>query len=820
MKRNLRVVVLLGWIALAAVAGPRSAGAADPAADPAPGTAAGTAADTPTVNFTLDIQPIFAKRCYKCHGPAENEGGLRLHTRDTALAELDSGDFAVVPGDAKASAVLHRITSTSADERMPPEDAPLTEKEVATIRRWIEQGAPWGQHWAFTKPARPPQPEVRDAAWVRSPVDAYILERLEAAGLSPAPPADKVALLRRAYYDLIGLPPTPEEIDAFLADDSAEAFEKVVDQLLRSPHYGEKWARHWLDLVRYAETNGYERDNPKENVWKYRDYVIGALNDDKPYDRFIIEQLAGDEIESATAETITATGFYRLGLWDDEPVDGMQAFYDGLDDVIVTSSQAFLGLTIGCARCHDHKLDPIPQTDYYRLLAFFHNLKHGNTQRRVASEVESRRHAELTKMHGEALAALREKIIAIENRIIDSFTDAEKEDARDERVRQLMIAQRRAGVLSAEELGDYLSRKEEEKRLTHTVLPPLDNALAAQENGDRAPETFVLMRGNAHAKGEQVEPGFPEAVAAAGAELPQVGRNGSSLRRLALAEWIASPENPLTARVMVNRIWQFHFGRGLVRSSSDFGYQGTPPTHPELVDWLAVEFVERGWSIKSLHKVIMLSSAYQMSSQRSAAALEKDPTNNLFWRFDMRRLTAEEIRDTILAAGGTLNRKMYGPYVFPPLPQEVLATASRPGAGWNTSPPQEAARRSIYVHVKRSLRHPMLVGFDAPDTDTSCAVRDSTTVPTQALSMLNGQFMQEQAGTLAKRLEQERPGDVAAQVAHAIRLTTGRVPGDSEVEGDVKFIEVLKSDEKLSPQEALRMYCLLILNTNEFIYLE
>ncbi|MEK6236561.1 MAG: DUF1549 and DUF1553 domain-containing protein, partial [Planctomycetales bacterium] len=580
------------------------------------------------------------------------------------------------------------------------------------------------------------------------------------------------------------------------------------------------WARHWLDLVRYAETNGYERDNPKDNVWKYRDYVIQAFNQDKPYDRFVIEQLAGDEVEPATAESITATGMYRLGLWDDEPVDRPQAYYDGLDDVIVTTSQAFLGLTVGCARCHDHKLDPIPQTDYYQMLAFFHNLKHGNTQIPVGSEEEKRRHGELVKKHGEKLKVLRDKIALVEKRIVATFSNPEKEDAKDANTRRRMIAQKRGQVLPKEELRAYLALKKDERLISRTTLPPIDKALAAQEKGDRAPETFVLGRGSAHAKGEKVEPGFPQVISQGNPVLPEKGRNGSSLRRLVLAEWIASPKNPMTAWVMANRIWQFHFGRGIVRTSSDFGYQGAAPTHPELLDWLASEFVNRGWSMKSLHRLIMNSNAYQMSTKADAGALAKDPSNDLFWRFDMRRLTAEEIRDTILSVGGTFNPKLFGPNIFPPLPREVLATASRPGAGWGKSSPEESARRSIYIRIKRSLRHPMMVGFDAPDTDSSCAVRVSTTVPTQALSMLNSQFMNEQATVFAKRLEEDQPEDLLAQVTHAIRLTTGRAPQDAEVSADIRFIDSLRIEEELSPRDALRIYCLVLLNANELIYLE
>jgi hypothetical protein len=454
------------------------------------------------------------------------------------------------------------------------------------------------------------------------------------------------------------------------------------------------------------------------------------------------------------------------------------------------------------------------------MMAVFRNLEHGNTQRDIASEADRKKHEELTKKFGDELKQLREKIAVFDNRIYETFSNPEKEDAKDARVRQRMIARRRGDVLSKDELREYMALREEERRTSRTKSSPIDKALAAAERGDRAPDSFVLMRGNAHAKGDKVEPGFPGIISASKSEIPKIGRNGSSQRRLALAKWIASPENPVTARVMVNRLWQYHFGRGIVRSSSDFGYQGTPPTHPELLDWLAIEFIARGWSMKSMHKLMMMSNTYQMASTANEAALAKDPLNDLFWRFDMRRLTAEEVRDSILMATGELNPKMNGPSVYPPLPAEVLATASNPGAGWGNSSPEEAARRSIYVHVKRSLRHPLLSSFDAPDTDTGCAVRVSTTVPTQALGMLNSKFMKEQAEALAKRLEEERPGDVKAQIALAIRLTTGRTPDAKEIDEDAAFIEKQAAEEKLSKEAALRQYCLMILNTNEFVYLD
>ena len=938
------------------------------------------AAEQSDVDFAREIQPIFAKHCYKCHGPNEAEAGLRLSSREASLAELDSGDRAIVPGDAKASMMLARLRAADESERMPPAEKPLAATEIVLIERWIDQGARWAEHWSHRKPGRPPVPDVDNQSWVRNPIDAFLLSRLESAGLTPAQPADKVALLRRAYYDLIGLPPTPAEVDAFLADDSPRAFEKVVDRLLESPQYGEKWARHWLDLVRYAETNGYERDGRKELIWKYRDYVIRAFNEDKPFDRFILEQLAGDELPAADADSITATGFYRLGLWDDEPADPELARYDYLDDILRTTGETFLATTIGCARCHDHKIDPILQKDYYSMLSFLSDITpHGKDaanhvpipspeeradyerqmvakQRREAmlqgqiGAIEKefldqlkQKHPDLKKRLAKPRAANEQVVLAdsietgqewqfILRRPADNWFEIAFDDSRWKKGRggfgtrgtpgsvvrtvwkspEIWLRKDfRLGEIPArlmlnihhdEDADIYLNGKRITALQSHTVryeqvditaeaadvlqtgrntlaihcrqtkggqyidagliadqsetsvaalskkygeeilgAPQLANwqqlqrellasqsqrfelksefAMAVAERG-RA-KTWLLARGNPTMKGDEVGPAFLQVLNPPAAVVPEEYESSqTSGKRRVMAEWIASADNPLTARVIVNRLWQHHFGRGLVRSTSDFGFQGTPPTHPQLLDWLAAEMVARGWRLKTMHKVMMMSSAYQMSSAGNSAALAQDPENDLFWRFNMRRLTAEELRDSILAVGGTLNPKMFGPSTFPPLPREVLETASRPDAAWGNSPPAEAARRSIYVHVKRSLRPPMLAAFDAPDTDTGCAARVSTTVPTQALGMLNSQFMSRQAALMAARLERDYPKDLRSQIAGAIRLTTGRRPAQDEIDADIVFIKQLQTAEKLSPQAALQNYCLLILNTNEFVYLD
>lgn len=695
-----------------------------------------------SVDFTREVQPILAKHCYQCHGPGDAESGLRLSSREAAIEPAVSGLPAIVPGDATSSELMRRIAAESEFERMPPEDPALTAEQIEVLRRWIDQGASWQDHWAFEPLAAPTVPAVEDADWIRNPIDAFVLASLEQNGLTPALPADRLTLLRRAYFDLTGLPPTPEAVADFLADDSPAAFERVVDRLLESPHYGERWGRHWLDLVRFAETNSFERDSIKPHAWRYRDYVIRSLNEDKPYDQFLREQLSGDEGDDPTADSIIATGFYRLGIWDDEPADRLLARYDHLDDLIATVGQAFLGLTINCARCHDHKIDPITQQDYYELLAFFHNL---------------------TPM------------------------------AKDGPQIEVPIV-----------LNDGSSA----------------HALAVSERGPRSPETFVLLRGNPRLPGAAVEPGFPEVLTSKPPIIPTPGEEArSSGRRTVLADWIASPDNPLTARVMANRIWQHHFGRGIVASPNNFGSNGLPPTHPDLLDWLAIQFIEHDWRMKSMHRLIMRSSTYQMSSQGDPEALQRDPANDLLWRFDLRRLSAEEVRDAVLAVNGRLNPQMYGPGFYEEISAEVLAGQSRPGSGWGKSPPDQQARRAVYIHVKRSLLTPLLEAFDLADPDSSCDARFVTTQPAQALAMLNGKFMNDQAAHLAERLRREAGEDRVAQIRRAWQLTVGREPDEASQRDALALFDTLQQ-HGVPPEKALDYYCLLVYNLNEFLYLD
>ncbi|HEX6963026.1 MAG TPA: PSD1 and planctomycete cytochrome C domain-containing protein [Lacipirellula sp.] len=784
------------------------------------------AAEPVEVNFTRDVKPLLARRCFACHGPDAGEGGLRLHEREAALAELDSGLNAIVPGDSELSELLARVAAEDESLRMPPEGKPLTPEEIATLRAWIEQGAEWQKHWAFVPPEQHAPPEVKQKEWVANPIDAFILAKLEAAGLLPAAKADRRTLARRAYHNVTGLPPSEEELSEFLADQSPDAWPRLVDRLLTSPHYGEHWARHWLDVVRYAETNSFERDGAKPNAWKYRDYVIRSFNEDKPYDQFVREQLAGDELDEVTDDSIIATGYYRLGIWDDEAADPVQAFADEQDDIVATTSQAFLALTIGCARCHDHKIDPIPQKDYYGMVAFIADV----TPYAERGDAETNNQWDLSEPgRAEWRRRLRQRAMEIEReKVAMEEVGIDRMSSEDQRTAETPDRQR----LIDDKLREFLNENEWElyqatlKRLEAAYeeirqLPPADSALALAKCNPHPGPTHIALRGNPHVPGEVVEPHFPELFGIQTPTIPEAPSGARSAgRRRVLAEWIASPENMLTARVIVNRVWQHHFGRGIVRSANNFGELGDVPTHPELLDWLALWLVEHDWKLKPLHRLIMTSSAYQMSSAGNERALAQDPTNDLFWRFDMRRLSAEEIRDAILVASGQFNPKMYGPSFYPEMPAEVLATQSRPGEGWGESSKDEQARRSVYIFVKRSLLTPLLTAYDFPDVDASCEARFVTTQPGQALTMMNSDFINEQATHLAERVKSEAGGSPREQVARALEIVLGRGPYDEEISEGMTLVKRLVEEHGQSPDDALRYWCLTVLNLNEFVYVD
>jgi hypothetical protein len=634
------------------------------------------------------------------------------------------------------------------------------------------------KHWAFQPICKPAPPTVRDAGWVRNPIDAFILARLEAIGWKPAPPAAPPALLRRVHLDLTGLPPTLAEQDAFFKNPTA--LDNVAAELLGRPTYGERWARHWLDVVRFAESNGYERDAAKPQAWRYRDYVIRALNDDKPFNRFVLEQIAGDELPDADAESLVATGFHRLGPWDDEPADPAEDRFDQLDDMVSTTSLAFLGLTMGCARCHHHKFDPLTMHDYYRLVAIFNPLKRPRDGRTeldlpVGTRPELQRQAE------------RDAAIA----------DLKQAATKD--------------VLGKVELGERIAA-------LRMKTPDLPRGYFMHEPSGPPPRTHLLVRGKASRHGPEVQPGFPTVLVKEQPRFPEPGT--TSLRRLTLAQWIASPENPLTARVIVNRVWHYHFGQGLVRTPNDFGTMGQPPTHPELLDWLASWFIENGWSMKKLHRLIIASNTYRMSKQTDADRMRDDPDNARYWRFPYRRLEAEAIRDSVLAVSGELNPKMYGPSMHPPIPREALAGNSDLEKIWKASESREAARRTIYAFVKRALVVPMLEVFDLCDTTRSSEKRLTTTVAPQALNLFNSDFVQEQARHFAKRLVREAGDNPDRQIEHAYRLALARPPSGGERQALRAFLEAeaVRTGGPDARRAALVQFCRVIFNLNEFVY--
>jgi hypothetical protein len=723
---------------------------------------------------------------------------------------------------------------------------------------------PESDHWAFQKPVPHPPPRVKKTDWVHTPVDAFVLARLEKAGLTPAPEADRATLLRRVTFDLTGLPPTPEQLDGFLQDPSENAYEKVVERLLASPHYGERWGQHWLDVIRYAESNGYESDGNRPHAWRYRDYVIDAFNTDKPYDRFLTEQLAGDLLARGknprnAAALWVATGFHRVG-----PIHLTSGNNDRdvlrqevLTEMTLTVS-ACLGLTVGCARCHDHKFDPISQKEYYRLQAFFaatvpQELDISAPEERAEYDAQTRKRkqetAPLQKRLAELEAPYRKRVAEEKKAKLEpAFRDALSVPAAKRTPAQKKLAEQAGPLLKVtwDELVAALSpadrvRRAEWRAQLHDIearkpLPPAE-AWCVHDT-EPVPAMHVLQRGDPKRKGARVQPGFPSILTGDKQETAN-----QPLDRLALARWLTSKDHPLTARVMVNRIWQHHFGRGLVATPNDFGLNGQKPSHPELLDWLACSFMNHGWSVKHIHRQIVLSSTYRQSSRvANAAATKADTDNRLLWKMNRQRLTAEALRDSVLAATGTLNPRLGGPMVRIPLEPEVydlIFTEDEPDGLWHADPdPRQHTRRTIYLFAKRNVRQPLLEAFDQPDTLTSCPVRAVSTFAPQALILLNGPFLQGQSRTFALRLLREGGADPANQVRYAYQLALGRLARPEELRLAVEFLEgqTERLRDRLRAREcvalpdplpdgvepaaaaALADFCLALLNANEFLY--
>ena len=1005
--------------------------------------------------FESRAWPIIERECLRCHGgEGRIRGGFRIDARSGLLVGGDRGP-AFDEKNPEDSLILKMISWDSEEHQMPPK-ARLSDEEISILTEWVLEGATWadgvgndvpaeafeaqvipdgGDWWAWQPLTEPTIPETGNPDWVRNPIDAFVLARLDEAGITPAPEADRRTLIKRVAYDITGLPPTPEEVESFVTDRNPDAYERMIDGYLDSPQHGVKWARHWLDAVRYADTDGYERDRTKPEAWRYRDWVVEAINEDKPWNRFLVEQIAGDELPDRDLQTLTATGFYRLGIWDDEPTDVELAKNDDMDSIIDVVSRGMMGMSVACARCHEHKRDPILQGDYYRLAAIFRDLKPykermgnainaNNITRRVPNhfgaegeatfEREKRRYDE---EFARAMIELRDRSGSVSEDLVssssddglvahyplddttkgvlsdatgrhdgrlldarfgregldggalgfdggddramipnvarDSFTislwmrtesqsNGPDEDPRwfrgsglvdgevsgivndyglsmigsgivaagvgnpetfinsppgfndgewhhiaftrdastgrialfvDGRevdsatggkqsldsIKQLSIGRMLPGgggfngtldeirihdrPLGSREIAAMAFRTrfddavveairesegeeaaEEFNALRDRLLamePPSAETtlvLCARGHGPVPPGTNILIRGDAHSPGRAVKPGVP-AVLGGLDFAPDPPKHGeSSGLRLAFADWLVEDDNRVTWRVASNRLWQHLFGRGIVRSSDDFGSLGSRPTHPELLDWLAGEFVRRAGSRREMTRLILESSTYRMSNRFDEGSYNKDPLNDLAWRRDLRRLSAEELRDSILAMSGQLNLELRGPGVYPPLPRAVLETASRPDQAWGRANDAQAGRRSLYVFLKRSLRHPFLEGFDQPDTDRPCSVRFTTTVPTQSLMMMNSEFMDRQAARFAKRLRAESPGDLRGQIRRGLQLTLCRPPSDQEVAEIIRMIDELQAEDGLDPAEALEASCVLMLNLNEFLH--
>lgn len=706
------------------------------------------------VDFVRDIRPLFQTHCHSCHGPEKDKSGFSLATRHRAMEGGDTGP-ALLPGNSAASPLVQRINSSLDNQRMPPDGERLSPAQIQLIRTWIDRGAQWSEqgdepdprkrkaseHWSF-RALRKPEIPHEPSPWVTSPIDAFVLQKLRNAGLKPAGSATREALLRRVSFDLTGLPPSPDQIESFTRSQDLQAFEQVVDRLLSSPAHGERWARHWLDVVRYADSGGYETDIFYEQAWRYRDYVVRSLNEDKPYDRFLMEQVGGDELWPEQTDAMQdAVAVWTLGEWP----NALDAYPEMLEyarrtDQVSTLGEMALGLTVGCANCHDHKYDPLTQRDYFGLEAIF-----------AASETWNRNTGRKAWGQGERTA---------------------------------------------------------HRQVRHATTPlPIR----------------LLKRGDLHQPTGIIGPALPGFLPGGGPLESGAGEN--TRRRARLARWLVAPENPLTARVVVNRIWQWHFGQALAATPNDLGTQGSPPSHPELLDWLACDFMENGWSLKRLHRQIILSATYRQSAVRDGQSRAMDPENRWLSGFSRRRLEAEEVWDQVHATAGTLDQRQFGKSFVPRLTEGELKgmydLENKRELKWPVTAEQE--RRALYILNRRSFRFPFFEAFDPPNTAVSCPVRQSTTVPAQALTLMNNGIVMLQSQAMAGRLMHDAGRDWESIVKRAWLLAYSRTPTRAEARMAREFITAAQAAHAAAGAAAargtaLREFCLALMNTTEFIY--
>jgi hypothetical protein len=843
-------------------------------------------ADEP-LTFEQHVRPILKAHCFQCHGDDEkHEGKLDLRLVRLMTAGGESGP-AIVAGKAAQSLIAQRIAAGE----MPPEGKKVPAQDLATLRTWLDQGARTARpepeslaeitdlersFWSF-QPVQPrPLPAASDASLLSSPIDAFLLAELERQSLSFSPAADRRTLIRRATMDLLGLPPTPAEVEAFVGDDSPDAWQRLVDRLLASPHYGERWGRHWLDVAGYADSDGYtERDPVRKWAFKYRDYVIRSLNSDKPWDSLVREQLAGDELLAPPYENLTpeqadklaATGFLRMapdGTGDDQ-VDQSAARNDVMAGTIKIVTSSLLGLTVGCAQCHNHRYDPIPQADYYRVRAIFEpaydsknwrkpgerlvSLWSSEVRQQAAAvdaqlaELGKERKAELEKIVLEIFAAEVAKLPEERRDLARKARETPEKDRTPEQQQilkdhpSLNVSDGSAILYDPEKINAFNKRFDERTKALQDKRPAEDLVPCLTEAGGNLPQTFVFVRGDINQPKQEVRPGELAVLAAEAAIAPDDPALPTSGRRVAYARWLTSGRHPLVGRVLVNRFWMHHFGRGLVATPGDFGYLGARPSHPELLDWLAARFVADGWQLKRLHRLLMSSTAYQQRSQRTDELDRVDSENRLLGRMSIRRLEAEAVRDAILSAAGSLNARSFGPPVpvtWDEVGQVIVGLDNRDDAGVpgaeRKSLQGEEFRRSVYVQVRRSQPLSMLEAFDAPLLTPNCELRNRSTVAPQSLLLMNNDFVLAQSLALAERVAQEAGPELPDQIRHAWRLVLASEPTDSQVQAATAFIAAQQAEfEAMPPADpplppartrALAEFGHALFSSNAFLYVD
>ncbi len=765
------------------------------------------------VDYMKQIKPIFSSYCYQCHSETQQKHELRVDTAAFAVKGGQSGP-AIVPGKSAESLLFQAISGTATNlARMPYKKNPLDESQVALIKQWIDEGAhaPSDEkaeavlHWSFIPPEENiPVPTVKQKKWARNPVDNFILSKIEKQKLKPSPEADRITLIRRVYLDLIGLPPTIKEVDAFVKDKSPKAYEKIVDRLLSNPHYGERWGRHWLDAARYADSNGYSIDAPRQ-IWKYRDWVINAFNNDMPFDQFTIEQLAGDLLPNSTPEQKVATGFHRNTMINQEGgIDPEQFRIESVFDRVNTTGNTWLSLTIGCAQCHDHKFDPVKQKEFYQMFAFLNN--QDEPELTIATEEDKLRMAEYTK-----------ELEALENEL-EKYIEAASADvlAWQKALTAEQVAKLKAEVTTVLETPpdkrklkqklvlldqvrkddkEFIARKDKFLKLEKRKPQVTTTMVMAERKEPR--QTHIFIKGDFTRHGDEVKPGVPKILN----PLPADVENPN---RLDLAKWLVDPKNPLTARVAINRIWMHLFGNGIVQTENDFGTQGSPPTHPELLDWLSREFINKGWSQKAMHRLLVTSAAYRQSSNYRNDLKEADPYNKWLARQNRFRLDAEVIRDVELSASGLLTTKIGGPSVNPPIPDGVMSLGQTKRE-WKTSVGPDRYRRGMYTFFFRATPPPALMVFDAPDSNSSCTRRMKSNTPLQSLNLLNDQAFMEFAQGLALRLLKDIPKDDKSRLDYAFRLCLSRKPAKGEHERLATLLDQQLKSYENDPEEAKQL---------------